>query len=316
MKAVAYKVSISLLSLLFLKLSVAQPLLTKNEVSMLVDSMQHFINKHYYNNKTAIAVNKHLSEELKQGNYFQLHGDSLIKTINTGLKKISNDGHLYIQSMATKQNKAFRDWEAFEKEQEIKKNFGFTKVEILKDNTGYIKIEEFMHPKRSMQTAIAAMKFVENTRALIIDLRGNGGGYPGIMEYLMSHYFEGTPVELSKTLYANGRYVTSYSSDLIYGKLRVHTPLYVLVDGRTASAAEYFAYTLQAFKKAIVAGKKTAGGANRNEYYNLPYGFRMSLSVASPVIAPTGSNWEGTGVRPDIDAENPLEAVLKRLQEE
>jgi hypothetical protein len=289
-------------------------ILTNQDVTRLVDSMQARISQQYYDKKLASAINKVLGSRLAQHKYDNLQPDSLVKLINTDLKTISRDGHLYIQTFTASEKSTGFDWSTYEKEQEARLNYGFTKLEILDGNIGYIKIVEFMHPKRSMQTAIAAMKMVENTGGLIIDIRGNGGGYPGIMEYIMNHYFEGEPIELSRTLYAKDNYATTYSSDLIHGKLRTNTPLCILIDNRTASAAEYFAYTLQAYKKAFVIGEKSAGGANRNEYVSLPNGFRMSLSVASPVISVTGSNWEGAGVIPDIESRDALQTAYEKMK--
>jgi C-terminal processing protease CtpA/Prc len=134
------------------------------------------------------------------------------------------------------------------------------------------------------------------------------------MEYILNHYFEGEPIELSTTRSSKGDSQVTFTSDLIYGKLRVGTPLYVLIDEKTASAAEYFAYTLQAFKKAVIVGRSSAGGANRNEYFDLPAGLRMSISVASPVNPVTGTNWEGKGVIPDVVSDDPERKAVELIR--
>ena len=81
----------------------------------------------------------------------------------------------------------------------------------------------------------------------------------------------------------------------------------------TASAAEWLAYTLQAFGKAKVVGERSAGGANHNEFFELDPQLRLSVSLASPVSAATGSNWEGKGVVPDVPSASAqaLEAALR-----
>lgn len=284
-------------------------ILSDKQVTLLLDSVQYLVSQEYYDKQKASLICARIQEEMNAKKYSGMHRDSLIRSANNNLKNISGDGHLYIQSLRSQPGNSF-DWNTFEKEQEIQYNFGFNRIEILDANIGYLKLTQFMHPKRSMPTAVAAMTFLQNTQALIIDLRGNGGGYSGIMEYILNHFFEGEPVELSRTIFSTGRYVTTYSSDLIYGKQRINTPLYVLIDKRTASAAEYFAYTLQAFRKAVILGEKSAGGANRNEYFKLPFGFRLSVSVASPVSAATGTNWEAVGVEPDIATSNPKEEAI------
>ncbi len=247
--------------------------------------------------------------------YNSVHtADSLAKKISQDLKEISNDGHMYVVVKKNDIKNQEKSWEEIERLNEINQNYGFTSVQILKNNIGYIKIIEFMHPKRSMQTAIAAMKMVENTDKLIIDLRGNGGGYSGIAEYLLNHYFHGPPILLSKTYSSDKTQTpkTTFTSDLIYGKLMINKPLYILIDRKTASAAEYFAYTAQAFRKAKILGENSAGAAHMNEYFELPNNFKISISVSAPIVNETNMNWEGKGVIPDkiIERNETLENIL------
>lgn len=231
--------------------------------------------------------------------------DSLAYILSKDLKEISADGHMYVK--VKRSNEGYNnDWVEQEKEDEIKENYGFSDVQVLKNNIGYVRVTQFMHPKRSMPTAVAAMKLVENTNALILDLSGNGGGYPGIMEYILNHYFDGSPIQLSTTYFADNTKLpyTNYTSDLIYGKLRVDTPLYVLIDGKTASASEYLAYICQVFGIGVIVGEKSAGAAHMNEFFELPNNFRISISTAAPIITKTNSNWEVTGVKPDYQIES------------
>ncbi|MGX5858442.1 S41 family peptidase [Dyadobacter jiangsuensis] len=286
---------------------------TANEIKAVTDSVAALIEAHYVDKTAGARISGEFRNLAASGRYARFgKKETLSEEISGDLRKISNDGHLYVQG-----KKAVADdvnWEQIEQEAEKKYNYGFTRVEIRDDNIAYIRIKEFMHPKRSMQTAVAAMKLVENSDNLIIDLRGNGGGYPGIMEYVLNHYFEGEPIELSTTRSSKGENQVTFTSDLIYGKLRVGTPLYVLIDEKTASAAEYFAYTLQAFKKAVIVGRRSAGGANRNEYFDLPAGLRMSISVASPVNAITKTNWEGKGVIPDVVSDDPEQKTVELIR--
>jgi retinol-binding protein 3 len=55
-------------------------------------------------------------------------------------------------------------------------------------------------------------------------------------------------------------------------------------------------------------GESSAGGAHANEYFDLDEALRLSVSTGVPVSAATGTNWEGTGVVPDI-ACDPLRAI-------
>lgn len=240
---------------------------------------------------------------------------ALSDSLTRYLRRHSQDNHLFVQYLAPAAHEE-ADWEATERSRERRTNFGFTKIEIMGPQTAYLKIEEFMHPGRSFPTAVAAMQLVAHASNLIIDLRGNRGGYPGIMEYILNHYFGGPPVLLSKTVFTDGSYTTNFSSDMVAAASREGTPLYIMIDGGTASAAEYFAYTLQAFKKGIVIGEPSAGGAYRNEYFDMPAGFRMSISIAQPVNEVTGGNWEGKGVQPDVSSVQPLATALEMIQQQ
>lgn len=287
--------------------------MSASDINAVISAAAQLIKTHYVDKNAGNRISSEFLKLSASGKYVRFNKKAeLSEELSKDLRKISNDGHLYVQG-----KKAVTDdknWEQIEREAEKKYNFGFTRVEILDEDFAYIKITEFMHPKRSMQTAVAAMKLVENSGNLIVDLRGNGGGYPGIMEYILNHYFEGEPIELSTTKSSKGDSQVTFTSDLIYGKLRVGTPLYVLIDQKTASAAEYFAYTLQAFKKAVIVGRPSAGGANRNEYFDLPAGLRMSISVASPVNPVTHTNWEGKGVIPDVVSDDPERKAVELIR--
>lgn len=289
-------------------------ILQKSEIEAITTAIPRLIAHHYVDSIAGSRICSEFRKISSSGRYLHYNQrKALSDELTKDLREISKDGHLYVQG-AEKGKVDSKNWEQLEKEAEQRYNYGFTRMEILDDDIAYLKITEFMHPKRSMQTAVAAMKLVENTRNLIIDLRGNGGGYPGIMEYILNHYFDGEPTEISTTKSAKGTCQVTLTSDLICGKLRIGTPLYILIDHKTASAAEYLAYTLQAFKKAIVVGQPSAGGANRNEYFDLPAGLRMSISIASPINPVTQTNWEGKGVIPDIASDDPMQKSVELIR--
>ncbi|WP_432711037.1 S41 family peptidase [Pedobacter sp.] len=294
----------SLLALIIASSNVNGQTLSKTQITDITSHIGNLIMSNHVVKKDRQQIVDLFNFKIKSGKYYAINDpDNFAKTVSADLREISNDGHLYIEysGNASRTSDNNKLWEKEELKREKLLNYGFREVQILENNIGYIKIVEFMHPKRSMQTAIATMKLVENTSALIVDLRGNGGGYPGIMEYILSHYFEGEPILLSTTYFSDKTKnpVTTYSSDLIYGKLRVNNPLYILIDKKTASASEYFAYVLQAHKKAKIVGENSAGGANRNTYFSLPENFRISISTTVPIIEITKSNWEHKGVAPD-----------------
>ena len=77
-------------------------------------------------------------------------------------------------------------------------------------------------------------------------------------------------------------------------------PLYILVSSRTASAAEAFAYHMQASERGVIIGEQTRGAANPGAEMYIGHGFTVFLATHSSADGVTGENWEGTGVTPDF----------------
>ena len=297
--------------------------LTKKEIAEITEEIPVLISKNYVLKEKRDEFTTKFVKEVKSKKYLSItNPDSLAKTLTKDLREISNDKHLYVKYYKSGIKKKEFDWDAWEREERIlekKQNFGFTEVKVLQDNIGYIKIVEFMHPKRGMPTAVAAMKLVENTDGLIIDIRDNGGGYGGLMNYVLNHYFDGGPTHISTTIYSEKDKLPNkeYSSDLVYGKLRVNTPLFILTNEKTGSAAEFFAYTLQSFGKAKIIGQPTAGAAHMNSFYPLSENFRISISTGAPINPKTKTNWENKGVIPDyLIQENELKKAIELIAKE
>ncbi len=79
--------------------------------------------------------------------------------------------------------------------------------------------------------------------------------------------------------------------------------VYVLTGRFTGSAAESFAYALQAEKRATLVGEQTAGAGNPgNGMVQLPGGFSAFVATGRVMSPVTGTNWEGVGVKPDVAA--------------
>jgi len=94
-------------------------------------------------------------------------------------------------------------------------------------------------------------------------------------------------------------------------------PVYVLTSAHTFSAAEEFAYDLQALKRVTVVGETTAGGAHPASEGRLGDHFAISVPWGNSINPITGTNWEGVGVVPDVkvSADEALAAALKLLRD-
>ncbi len=192
---------------------------------------------------------------------------------------------------------------------------GFRAVQILPGNVGLIDMRMFSHfeggEDLARRQADAALQMVSGADAVIVDLRNNGGGSPAMVGYLVSA-FVGPDADVYNRFHSRDGEASEAPAQP-YAAPRLDVPVYVLISGRTGSAAEAFAYTLQAAKRAVVVGETSGGAANPGGPVFTPSGYRVFISTGSPTNPLTGANWEKVGVRPDVavPAEDALETAWK-----
>lgn len=193
---------------------------------------------------------------------------------------------------------------------------GFRSVELLPGGLGYIDLRffpyiDFKNPNDHARLAAdAALQMTADASAVILDLRNNGGGWPEMVGYLVSAF---VPADADVYNVVHRRDGTeSERPAQPYHTQRTDVPLFVLVSGGTASAAESAAYTLQAAKRALVIGERTLGAANPGGEFPIGEGFNAFISTGTPLNPITGTNWERVGVKPDIEVD--AQKALMRAQ--
>lgn len=197
--------------------------------------------------------------------------------------------------------------------------YGICGAELLPGNVGYVEIRSFAFPPEMSQPAVArAMSIVADADALIVDIRRNGGGAPESVRLISSYLFGEEPVLLNSLYWRpENRTDDFYTLRTIAGKrYGPDKPVYVLTSRRTFSAAEEFAYNLQARKRATIVGDTTGGGAHPGGVQRLAGGFTVFVPSGRAINPITKTNWEGTGVLPDIavPADSALSAALTAVR--
>ncbi|MCI0489245.1 MAG: S41 family peptidase [Blastocatellia bacterium] len=190
-------------------------------------------------------------------------------------------------------------------------NFGFEKVERLSGNVGYMDLRVFAPTEVASDTAIAAMNFLANTDALIVDLRRNGGGHPAMVALISSYLFDPQPVHLNSLYWrptdkTHQWWTLPHVPGKRFGRQK---DVYVLTSKRTFSAAEEFTYNLQNLKRATIIGETTGGGAHPGGVRRINDHFAVWVPSGRAINPISGTNWEGTGVKPDVDV--PADLALK-----
>ena len=205
---------------------------------------------------------------------------------------------------------------AIEREQADLMNCGFVKVEQLEGNVGYVKFDEFFNVDMCGETASAAMTFVAGTRALIVDLRENGGGSPAMVSYVSSYLFSRRTHLSDIWNRRTGRTEEFWTRDSVPGRrFGGEKPVFVLTSANTFSGAEEFTYNLKTLKRATIVGEVTGGGAHPVGPRPVGNHFVIAVPHSRSINPITHTNWEGVGVEPDIKvpAADALASALKRL---
>jgi C-terminal processing protease CtpA/Prc len=196
------------------------------------------------------------------------------------------------------------------------RNYGVEKVERLPGNIGYIELRGFMDHEAGAETVAAAMNFLANTEALILDLRKNGGGSPRMVQLVCSYFFPADkPVHLNSLYWRKGDRIEEFwTLKELPGKRYLDRDIYVLTSRFTFSGAEECAYNLQTRKRATIVGETTGGGAHPGGGARLGDHFLAFIPTGRAINPVTKTNWEGTGVKPDVevDADKALETAHQK----
>jgi retinol-binding protein 3 len=232
------------------------------------------------------------------------------------LQAISKDKHLRVrfspQPIPVRQQRS-EPTEA-EKEENAwfsrRTNYGFERVERLNGNIGYIDLRGFSDHEAGAETVAAAMSFLAGTEALIFDLRENGGGNPFMVALISSYLFGDKPVHLNSLYWRKGDRTDEFWTKPASARLKFpEKDVYILTSKRTFSAGEEFTYNLKNLKRATVVGETTGGGAHPGSMQRLHDHFGVFVPTGRAISPITKTNWEGTGVEPDVKV--PKEQALK-----
>jgi Peptidase family S41/N-terminal domain of Peptidase_S41 in eukaryotic IRBP len=180
-------------------------------------------------------------------------------------------------------------------------NFGIRRVERLDGNIGYIDLRRMPVPANAGPAIAAAMELVAGTYALIIDMRHNGGGSPEGVAFWCSYLFEERPTHLNDIFHADtGETRQFWALPYVPGTRYVDRPVYVLTSSHTFSGGEELCYNLQVMGRAELIGETTGGGAHPTRGFPISRAVHIGIPFARSVNPVTGTNWQGTGVVPDV----------------
>jgi peptidase S41-like protein len=272
-----------------------------------IDGAASNLSEYYVYLETAKKMVDSLRTHEQRGDYDAItDGDAFATVLTRHLQDVSHDKHLRVNYSPSKlppdQHGPSADDEARFHKQLEHDNCGFQKVEVLPRNIGYLKFNMFADAGFCGPTAIAAMNFLSHVDAMIFDLRENGGGDPKMVALISTYLFD-EPTHLND-LYNRKENTTSQFWTLPYvpGSRLGKKPAYVLTSKGTFSGAEEFTYNLKMLKRATIVGETTGGGAHPVAGHRIDDHFMIGVPFARAINPISKTNWEGTGVEPDVRA--------------
>jgi hypothetical protein len=299
--------------------------LTTEEKKEVIDSISTILDRSYVFPDIGAKIGQHLQDKLAKGAYNELTDPmGFAGVLTEDVRSVNNDLHLRVrfdpQGIAERRNTVTpEDSLAFLQRQRRmgqKNNHGFKEVKVLDGNIGYLNLSGFFDVDEfSGATASAAMNFLSNTDALIIDLRMNGGGSPSMIQLISSYLFDSDPVHLNTFYYRPLDDLTqTWTLPYVSGKRRPDIDVYVLTSSRTFSAAEEFSYNLRNLERATLVGEVTGGGAHPGGTQIATDRFTVWVPTGRAINPITKTNWEGTGVKPHIEVPADDALLVARMK--
>jgi hypothetical protein len=250
---------------------------------------------------------------------------ALVPRFNRLLAQVGGDAHLRLgysyEPTAADRPETAEELET-RRRQVAASGYGVRRVERLDGNVGLLELTSFRDPELAGEAVAGALRLLNSTDALIIDLRANGGGDADMVRFL-STYFFAEPVQLSD-YYQRPPKTTEqwWTLPWVPGPRYLNRDIFILTSKQTFSAAEGFTYHMKERHRAMVVGEPTKGGAHTGKYERVTPHFAVFVPEGRVTDAISHGDWEQAGVQPDVAVEGPaafktayimaLEGLLKR----
>ena len=189
---------------------------------------------------------------------------------------------------------------------EVKLNY--VRWEMLPDRIAHLSLSQFGEVSRDFVNALQDIQ-QRQPRALILDLRGNPGGYLEVAVDVASQFLDGGVV-----LYQEDSDGGRQSYSVKRGGLMKDTPLVVLVNKGSASASEIVAGALQDYKRAVLIGETTTGKGSVQKVHTLSDRSSLRITYAH-WLTPNGREIDKKGLEPDIVVPSPPSPPQDRAED-
>lgn len=276
---------------------------TKLPPAPVIDETARLLTEHYVFPEAAAHLADLLRRRLAEGAYDVDGAEELARLVTADLRSVNGDRHLGLKYHAdpVPPEQGAAALTAMRRDFDTSLG-GAPRVELLDGGVAVVELAPILFPLDwAAEPLSAALTLASRARALIVDLRANRGGDPDTVAFVCSYLLDERTHLNTMYWRAGERSEQSWSLPHVPGaRFGGSKPLYVLCSDSTFSAAEELAYDLQQLGRAVVVGERTLGGAHPREGWTVHPHLEATVPVGRAVNPVSGTNWEGTGVRPDI----------------
>ncbi|PJF40336.1 MAG: hypothetical protein CUN55_12855 [Phototrophicales bacterium] len=169
--------------------------------------------------------------------------------------------------------------------------------EVLENDILYVLLYDFSQDADEELAALLIEQDVENMNGLILDLRGNTGGYLDTTLSIISMFIEEGPIFIQRGRDGEEEIINAYGNPIA-----PTVPMVILVDGFSASASELTTGALQDYGRATIIGTQTYGKGSVQTWRELVNGGGIRITIAR-WFTPADRSVEPDGLTPDIELE-------------
>ncbi|MEU0784149.1 S41 family peptidase [Streptomyces sp. NPDC006173] len=277
--------------------------LTHLSPAPVIDETVRLLTEHYVFPEVAAELASLLRRRFAEGSYDVDSAEELGRLVTVDLRSVNGDRHLSLKYHAASvpEERGAAALAAMRRDFDNSLG-GAPRVELLDEGVAVVELAPALFPLEwAAEPLTAALSLAASARALVLDLRANLGGDPDTVAFVCSHLLD-ERTHLNTMFWRDGgRLEQSWSLAHVPGRRFGGTgPVYVLTSDRTFSAAEELAYDLQQLGRAVIVGERTHGGAHPREGWTVHPHLEATIPVGRSVNPVSGTNWEGTGVVPDV----------------
>jgi C-terminal processing protease CtpA/Prc len=193
-------------------------------------------------------------------------------------------------------------------------NCMFEKVEKLPRNVGYIKLNGMADAAICSETTARVMASLNDSAALIVDVRDNPGGFGDTPLQIAGYLFDRPAFMYSPR---PGSEIPTRTASPVSGNKLTDKPVYLLTSPGTQSAAEYFVYNLKMLKRVTVVGETTGGRQHSGTFRRIDEHVGVGIQEVAPDNPYPVKGWELIGIEPDVRVASAeaLETAKKLIEE-